>query len=102
MKRNALSRYALSGLTATALSLLGQPVSAADFACHVIIQGAKPAIVYIEIETRHEARSMAAAVRARAADGTRGPVTEVVQCIDRHTEQFRDPGARTLLEERGL
>jgi hypothetical protein len=95
------SRLAIA-LAAGSLFALAARASAGDFACYVRIAGDKPAITLIETDTREHALRMAAGVTARAGDGSRGPVVRVVQCIDRHREQFADSHAQNLFSEHGL
>ena len=76
--------------------------TAGDYGCHVEIVNNKPAIVLVDTDSNASAERAAAGAKARAADGTRGPVVRVVQCIDRLSGRFFDPQIQQQLEKLAL
>ncbi len=61
-----------------------------DFACHVITESGQPAISFFQVHNRAHAEKAALRNPAQLADGSMSPVTEVVECIDEKTGEFRD------------
>lgn len=90
-------------LAAAALCcLLGSgTVAAEDYACHVLTEGERAAVLLVDAQSKTEASGMAAYARARV-NGTPSPVIKVVQCIQRNSEQFASPEAQRLLDSMGL
>jgi hypothetical protein len=76
--------------------------TAHDYACHVQIVKDKPAIVLVDTDSDANARRAAAGAEAKAADGTRGPVVRVVECIDRLNGRFSDRQIQQQLERLAL
>lgn len=88
--------------TAALCCLLGSGmVAAEDFACHVLTQGERAAVVLVDTGSKSDASQMAAHARARV-NGTPSPVIRVVQCILRKSERFADPQAQRLLDSMPL
>ncbi len=92
-----------SVLAAVALCcLLGSSVAAAeDYACHVLTQGERAAVLLVDTQSKTEASRMTAHAKARV-NGTPTPVISVVQCILRNSERFASPEAQRLLDSMAI
>lgn len=92
-----------SVLAAAALCcLLGSgAVVAEDYACHVLTEGERAAVLLVETDTKANASRMASHAKVRVK-GTPSPVIRVVQCISRNSERFASPDAQRLLDSKSL
>ncbi len=78
-----LSMLAMSGMASAEPGDL-------DFACHVITESGEPTISFFQVHNRAHAEKAALRNPAQLADGSMSPVTEVVECVNQRTEEFRD------------
>ena len=62
----------------------------ADYACQVVTSSGGPGLVLVQAASREEATAMALGSLASTIIDTRAPVAEVVECIRRPDENFKD------------
>ena len=72
----------------SALAIGGEPQ--ADYACQVLTSSGGPGLVLVQAGSREEAKAMAVGSLAATIIDTRAPVAEVVECIRRPDENFKD------------
>ena len=68
------------------------------FACHVITQGNQPGIIFVQTDNIYTAEKVALRNRARLPDGSKSPVTEVIECINPKTSEFQDEQIREYMK----
>lgn len=83
------------GVTAMAIVALGSALALArqpqaDYACQVLTSSGGPGLVLVQAASREEATVMALGSLASTIIDTRAPVAEVVECIRRPDENFKD------------
>lgn len=61
-----------------------------DYACQVQTEGGKKGLVLVQTDSEQQAIAAARGGKAIIADGTWREVVDVVECIDRRAERFRD------------
>lgn len=83
-------RVAVLAVTAlcSTLAVAGEPQ--ADYACQVVTDSGGPGLVLVQAASREEATAMARTSLAATVIDTRAPVAEVVECIRRPEENFKD------------
>ena len=70
----------------------------AEYSCQVVTEGGAPGLVELQIESRESAMAVAGKLQATTVTWGRDRAAEVIQCIRRPHERFKDPGFQTFYE----
>ena len=86
------------------LSVVALPAGAAlpagEYACQVTAEGGRIGLVLVQADSRERAESAAGRAEALTYDGIRSQAVEVIQCIDRRSEErFRDYQFQAFYED---